>query len=345
MESANDGPAITGSHLNQREHVDPQISWRTGDFERSLTRLSPTSRAAYLADLERFVQWIAPRCSGPGQLAREHVRAYVAGLAGAELSGATVARRLSVVRRYCAWANEQGIATSDATAGISAPKTPRRLPRPLSADELANVFEARPDREDALEARDLAIVELLYGSGLRVSELCALNWSDVVFDRVECSATEAPSTRGRGGQHPHDAVPTDSPRTLEATVRVLGKGRKVRVVPLSRASIAALDDLRVAGQVTGSGGEAVFLNARGKRATPRDIRRYIDIRSLRPTHPHAFRHSYATHLLDGGADLRTVQELLGHSDLATTQIYTHVSRERLRSAVISAHPRSGARDG
>jgi len=157
-------------------------------------------------------------------------------------------------------------------------------------------------------SRDDAVLELLYGSGLRVGELCGLD--------------------------------VDSVRLDTATVIVWGKGAKERRVPMSPPAVAAVRAwLRLREDVV-TEASAMFGNERGRRLTPRDVRRLLDRRSPSPTHPHALRHSFATHLLDGGADLRAVQELLGHSDVATTQRYTHVSRERLRSAYREAHPRA-----
>ncbi len=188
----------------------------------------------------------------------------------------------------------------------------------LRADELGQLLDedAHPERPTAV--RDDAILELLYGSGLRVSELCGIDLGDLDL--------------GRG------------------LVRVLGKGSKERLVPVGDAAVVALRAhlASAEAQLVGDApahpaagcGPELFRNARGKRMAPRDVRRIVDRRSPVPTHPHALRHSFATHLLDGGADLRSVQELLGHADLETTQIYTHVSRERMRAAVHSAHPRA-----
>ena len=160
-----------------------------------------------------------------------------------------------------------------------------------------------------MDRRDLAVLELLYAAGLRVSELCGLNRSDV-------------DLRGR-------------------TVTVLGKGGKQRRVPIHDAAVAALRAWFEDGRDAMEGpAEAAFVNRRGARLGPRDVRRILDRRSASPTHPHALRHTYATHLLDGGADLRVVQELLGHASLATTQVYTHVSKERLRAVYGETHPRA-----
>jgi site-specific recombinase XerD len=160
-----------------------------------------------------------------------------------------------------------------------------------------------------VDQRDLAVLELLYAAGLRVSELCGLDRDGV-------------DLRGR-------------------TVTVLGKGGKQRRVPIHDTAVAALGEWLSAGRGQMAGPpDAVFVNRRGARLGPRDVRRILDRRAASPTHPHALRHTFATHLLDGGADLRVVQELLGHSSLATTQIYTHVSKERLRSVYEGTHPRA-----
>jgi len=184
----------------------------------------------------------------------------------------------------------------------------------LGSDELDALIDGPAPAGDrsAVDLRDRAIVELLYGSGLRVAELCGLNRSDLL---------------GQAG-----------------TITVWGKGSKQRRVPISDPGATALAEWLRSGRAefmaSDSPDQAVFLNKRGHRITPRDVRRLIDRRSTNPTHPHALRHTFATHLLDGGADLRVVQELLGHADLTTTQIYTRVSRDRLRDVHRSTHPRA-----
>jgi len=182
--------------------------------------------------------------------------------------------------------------------------------RTTAPDPDADGAAAEDDEPVWRRRRDDAVLEVLYGSGLRVSELCG---ADVeAIDRAA------------------------------AAITVWGKGAKQRRVPLSGPAVDALDRwLAMRREVVGAdAGPALFGNERGKRLTPRDVRRIIDRRAARPTHPHALRHSYATHLLDGGADLRVVQELLGHADVATTQRYTHVSRERLRQVYGETHPRA-----
>jgi site-specific recombinase XerD len=211
-----------------------------------------------------------------------------------------------------------GVIVEDPARTLSAPRGDARLPRVLRFDELHTLLDEPPSGAlgpEAFRRRDDAVLELLYGSGLRVAELCGLDRRDV-----------------------------DSSARM---VTVWGKGGRQRRVPVSEPSVAAVGAwLRhgrpqlVAAGARAEAGEALFLNQRRGRLTPRDVRRILDRRSPAPTHPHALRHTFATHLLDGGADLRAVQELLGHADLATTQIYTHVSRERLRRVYDQTHPRA-----
>jgi site-specific recombinase XerD len=290
------------------------VGWQLDEFAASLTALAPATVEAYRRDVTAFVAW-AERLglSGPQDVDRRVVRRYLAYLGTRRRSPRTVARTLSSLRRWFGWLRRTGVLAADPAAGLTAPKGEARLPRVLRADELHQLLDdpgpaAGPDPE--LAVRDDAVLELLYGSGLRVSELCGLGLGDV---------------------------------DLEAgMVTVWGKGAKQRVVPLSAPAVAAigrwLDGVR--GDHAGpDAADRLFVNQRGRPLTPRDVRRVLDRRAPAPTHPHALRHTYATHLLDGGADLRVVQELLGHADLTTTQLYTHVSRERLRRVVDATHPR------
>jgi site-specific recombinase XerD len=285
--------------------------WRVEEFTGSLTAAAPATIEAYERDLAAFVTW-AERLGldSPAQVQRTTARRYLAFLATRGFARRTIARRASALRRYFGWARRVGAITSDPTAGLSAPRGEARLPRVLRPDELRALLDEEPDGPVGL--RDMALLELLYGSGLRVAEATALDVDDLDPSR---------------GQ-----------------VRVWGKGAKQRVVPLSDPAVDALRrwlaDGRGALATEASPAGAVFLNRRGRRLTPRDARRVVDRWSAAPTHPHALRHTFATHLLDGGADLRVVQELLGHADLATTQRYTHVSKERLRTVFDATHPRA-----
>ena len=285
------------------------MPWDIDGFVRSLTAAAPTTVDAYRGDVAGFVAW-AERASitGPEGVDRRLLRRYLAFLGTRRFAKRSIARKASSLRRYFGWLARTGALAVDPSAGLSAPSGEGRLPRVLKADELTAILDAPPARIDddpeAVRVRDDAVLELLYGSGLRISELCGLRPGDVDL--------------------------------VAGTVTVWGKGGKQRSVPITPPAAEALRALFA----HESGGEAVFHNARGKRLTPRDARRILDRRALAPTHPHALRHTFATHLLDGGADLRAVQELLGHSDLATTQHYTHVSKERLRSVYESTHPRA-----
>jgi site-specific recombinase XerD len=296
------------------------MAWRVEDFAQSLTGSAPATVAAYRRDVEAFTSW-AERSglTDPASVDRRLLRRYLAALTTRQRAPRTIARTASSLRRYFGWLRHTGAIPADPTTRLSAPKGAARLPHVLRADELHVLLDEPPKRVEAdapaIRDRDDAVLELLYGSGLRVSELCGLQVGDVDLDRRR--------------------------------VVVWGKGSKQRQVPVSAP---ALDALRrwLAGSreelaAVSTSDEAVgslFLNRRGRPLTPRDVRRVVDRRSPVPTHPHALRHSFATHLLDGGADLRAVQELLGHADLATTQLYTHVSRERLRRVLDATHPRA-----
>ena len=285
--------------------------WAVGAFARSLTSRSEHTVAAYASDVRGFAEWVGRLgVDHPGQVQRIHLRRYVSHLNTRQLARRSIARKAASLRRYFRWAIRTGLVPVDPTLGLQARGGDGRLPRVLERGDLEVLLDG-PSPEDEprwRRSRDDAVLELLYGSGLRVGELCGLD--------------------------------VDSVRLDTATVIVWGKGAKERRVPMSPPAVAAVRAwLRLREDVV-TEGSAMFGNERGRRLTPRDVRRLLDRRSPSPTHPHALRHSFATHLLDGGADLRAVKELLGHSDVATTQRYTHVSRERLRSAYREAHPRA-----
>jgi site-specific recombinase XerD len=288
------------------------VAWRLDDFVRSLTVVSPGTAAAYMGDVAGFADWAARQgVAGPDQVERLVLRRYLAYLSTRRFARRSIARKAAALRRYFGWLRRTGALTNDPSRGLSAPKGDARLPRVLRGEELGRLLAAAPDG-DPVALRDLAVVELLYGSGLRVGELCGLRPGDVDL------------RRGR--------------------VVVWGKGGKQRQVPMSEPSAEAVRAWAREGRPAlvrpDSPPDAVFVNMRGRRLTPRDVRRILDRRAASPTHPHALRHTFATHLLDGGADLRAVQEMLGHADLGTTQLYTHVSKERLRAVHSSTHPRA-----
>ena len=294
------------------------MAWQLDDFERSLTASSPNTVAAYRRDLNGFVEW-AERAGfdGPERITRLDLRRFLAYLTTRKYARTSIARKASSLRRYFAWLRRTGVLATDPSVTLTALGGEGRLPEVLTATQVEHLLDDVPANLDAqaehLRLRDDAMLEVLYGCGLRVGELCGLD-----IDSVDLRSN---------------------------TLSVWGKGSKQRRVPLGAPAAIAVQSwlsrgCHVLAPAVGPDVVAVFFNQRGKRLTSRDVRRILDQRSTNPTYPHALRHSFATHLLDGGADLRTVQELLGHADVATTQIYTHVSKERLRAVYHQAHPRA-----
>ena len=294
------------------------MAWDLDEFTTSLTALAPASVTAYRRDLDAFVEWAGRLgLEDPTAVDRRALRRYVAFLTTRGYARRTIARHVASLRRYFDWLRRRGRIEVDPSARLSAPGHDGRLPRVLRRDEIEVLLdESPPPTDDPVEAalaqRDRAVLEILYGSGLRVAEACGLRPVDI-----------------------------DLPRSR---VTVWGKGSKQRTVPLSAPAVDALrqwlDQGRAVLVDADTPDDVVFVNRRAHPLTPRDVRRILDRRAAGPAHPHALRHTFATHLLDGGADLRAVQELLGHADLATTQLYTHVSRERLRGVLETTHPRA-----
>ena len=291
------------------------MSWEQDAFVRSLSSVSDNTVLAYADDVSQFVVW-AERAglAGPADVDRLVLRRYLAFLATRRFARRSIARKAAALRRYFGWLRRTGVLAVDPSSRLSAPRGDSRLPHVLRPAEIDTLLTP-PSPGDPVGLRDAAVLELLYGSGLRVGELCGLRFVDLDLD-------------------------LDRP-----VVTVWGKGSKQRQVPMSEPSADAVRAWLARGRsalvVPGiTPDDAVFLNRRGRPLTPRDTRRILDRRAENPTHPHALRHTFATHLLDGGADLRAVQELLGHADLATTQLYTHVSKERLRAVYDSTHPRA-----
>lgn len=281
--------------------------------------LSSNSIRGYVTDLESFLKHMEKLGIVEfNQLEIEHIRSWLANLQSTGVARSTLTRRIVSIRAFTNWAAANGWLTSDLGANLAIPKPHRVLPEVLNVDEAATVIKSLEvkvaEEPTALNYRDLAILEVLYGSGIRVSELCGLDLGDI-----------------------------DNSRN---TLNVIGKANKQRVVPIGIPAINALSNyLKIGrGEFANQLSEAaVFLGARGKRIDQRTVRQvvYEAMKAVGATMgPHGLRHSAATHLLEGGADLRTVQEILGHASLATTQIYTHVSPERLQSAYKQAHPRA-----
>ena len=292
--------------------------WSVAAFEGSLTASAANTRSAYRRDVELFAEWLldsAPTVT-PQTVEKQHVRDYLSVMHERGATSRTLARRIAALRRYFAWAMRTKMAMNDPTDGVHTPKVNGKLPRPLDEETVARLVstedEAAPEWR---RARDRVVLEILYGSGLRVSEVCSLTVQSVSSDQT--------------------------------TMRVMGKGSKERVVPLSEpATIALRRWAQVRHEVLGETPEVtLLLTGRGHPVSRRDITRLLDEACQRAgiaggTHPHALRHSFATHLMDNGADTRSIQELLGHSDASTTQRYTHVSKERLRLVYSESHPRA-----
>jgi len=291
------------------------------EAERGLSR--HTVRA-YLGDVAALLEHAAAAgATGPADLGIGILRAWLAEQHGRGQARASLARRAAAARAFTAFAHARGLMPADPGPLLGMPRIPRRLPEVLGQDQVAAVLAAGATgapvgsgQDAALALRDTAIVELLYATGIRVGELCGLDVGDL--------------DEGR------------------RTVRVLGKGNRERTVPAGVPAVRAVAAWARSGRpvlVTPGSGHALFLGARGRRLDPRTARRVVHaclaaVPGTPDSGPHGLRHAAATHLLEGGADLRSVQEILGHASLTSTQIYTHVSIERLQSAYRQAHPRA-----
>ena len=287
---------------------------------------SPRTLEAYESDLRTFTRFLCQDFLGqeeaqPSEVDAAAVRAFLSHLTRKKLSPASQSRSLSALRSLFRFACREGFLSANPAAAVRTPKLPKKLPKDLRPGEVGALLDGGPEREGPLALRDQALLEILYAAGLRVSELVGLDWSDLNLD--------------------------------ERTLRVLGKGRKERIVPFGESALEALtawldvwDEVRSkAKEDSREEGEAVFLHHRGGRLSARSVRRVLHRRTRevaldRGVHPHALRHSFATHLLEAGADLRTIQELLGHASLSTTQRYTHLELDRLLNVYRDSHPRA-----
>ena len=293
-------------------------------FERYLEaerNLSVHTNRAYLGDLDSFFEHlIRLDLSDLASLELAHIRSWLANQQVKGGARTTLSRRATSIRLFTKWATKKGYLVKDVGATLATPKGARTVPGVLTVADASlamDAMAARVGEEDGpISKRDAAMLEILYASGARVSELCGLDLEDIDYARQ--------------------------------TIRVLGKGNKERTIPIGNPAMRALESWLKNGResLVGANSErAVFLGARGKRIDQRTVRTMVyhalaALEGVEKMGPHALRHSAATHLLEGGADLRTVQEILGHASLATTQIYTHVSTERLQKAFKQAHPRA-----
>ncbi len=278
---------------------------------------SPLTLSAYEHDLEDYVQALSGQgITCPEEVKREHIVAYEADLVARGFAPASIERHVSAIKGFHRFLVHENYTSRNPTEALPLPKVPASLPDVLSIDQVEKLL-SQPFGSDARARRDGCILEILYGCGLRVSELVGLDLGDVFIQ--------------------------------DGYIRVRGKGNKERIAPISGLAADALADYLEAFRPTlqkpyAKPSPAVFLNARGGRLTRQSVHAivaraglYIGIEDL---HPHTLRHSFATHMLEGGADLRVIQEILGHSDISTTQVYTHVNRSHVREEYLAAHPRA-----
>jgi site-specific recombinase XerD len=303
--------------------LDPRWEAALEQFDRDLVRraVAAKTRTAYAIDSGQFAAWASAHELPPATITVRALRRYAAGLSEQGRAASTVARKLAALRALFRVQVELGEREENPAELLSAPKRPQRLPRVLKPEEVAALLDRIP-ATGPLALRDRALFELAYASGLRAEELVSLDVPSLDFDAE--------------------------------TVRVEGKGGKTRLVPAGEHALKALERYLTRGRpaLTGPQGDpepALFISKSGRRLGTSDVRRRLRtwtrqasarVPALAGAHPHALRHSFATHLLEGGADLRSIQELLGHATISTTQVYTRVESARLRSAYTRAHPRA-----
>jgi integrase/recombinase XerC len=308
-------PAAAPWRADERVHVDGWL--KSLAHER---RLSAHTVAAYRRDLAAFLGWASREpIDSLRTLDTQHIRTFAAACHRTGLEPRSIQRRLSALRTFFRYLIRERVLTRDPTIDVRAPKGKRRLPEAIDVDRMARLLEPTTSVDDPLSRRDQAIVELFYSSGLRLAELVGLNLHDLDI--------------------------------ADQTVRVTGKGSKTRIVPVGRKALEAYEAwLAVRGTLARPEETAVFVGRTGRRIGPRAVqlrvaslarRRGLDLH----VHPHLFRHSFASHLLESSHDLRGVQELLGHADLSTTQVYTHLDFQHLARVYDAAHPRARRKSG
>jgi integrase/recombinase XerC/integrase/recombinase XerD len=296
----------------------PAESWagalREFDADLGLRAAAEKTRRAYGSDLARFARWCTARSLEPAAVDTRMLRRYAASLSQGGLSPSSLARNVASLRAFYRMLREHGVIASNPAELLTLPKRPRSLPHVLRPDELAQLLDRIP-LTTPLELRDRAMLELAYASGLRAEELVTLTVDSVDFDAEQ--------------------------------VRIEGKGSKTRLVPVGEPALRALTRYleRARPALVHDQQRALLLSKSGRPLSTSDVRRRLRIWSTRAglggaVHPHALRHSFATHLLNGGADLRAIQELLGHVSISTTQVYTRVQRDRLRAVYVGSHPRA-----
>lgn len=285
--------------------------WLLFEYDAKQSTRSQHTRDAYASDLKQFVEFLdRAKITTPKKIDRTILRRYVAWLSTQKYQPSSIARKVASVRGYLTFLSKRDIVTPAIAHALSAPKIPKRLPRVPSSKDISRIITTSGETNPL----HMAILEILYGAGLRVSELCGLEVADIYL--------------------------------RNANIVVLGKGSKYRTVPLGEPALDALAaymKVRETYLTDSSPRTKVFIKPTGKALTPRDVRRIMDAYPLADgtkMHPHQLRHAYATHLLVGGADVRSVQELLGHTSVTTTERYTHISQDHLRSVYEETHPRA-----
>ena len=293
--------------------MKPSEAEKLDGFLASLHHLSGNTRAAYTRDLKVLLEF----CRESGidnwdELDGRRLSALIARRHRKGRGGRTLQRNLSAIRSFYRYLIKSGAASQNPAQGIMTPKTPRKLPRTLDVDQAAQLVALEPD--NALASRDHAIMELMYSSGLRLSELAGLDLDSIDFS--------------------------------DAVVTVTGKGNKTRKVPVGRYALKALKNwLKFRQELAGAEEKAMFVSTRGRRISTRSVQQRLEKWAIKQglsthVHPHMLRHSFATHILESSSDLRAVQELLGHSDISTTQVYTHLDFQHLARIYDQAHPRA-----
>jgi len=301
------------------DRTEPSPAWadalRLFDADLRRRGMAEKTRKAYGVDLGQFALWSSEQGVAPQDVEPRMLRRYAAVLSGRDAVAATVGRQLAALRAFYRTLREHGHVSQNPVDLVPSPKRPRGLPKVLRPDELSTLLDAIP-ASTPLEIRDRALCEIAYGCGLRAEELVNLAVAGVGFDAEE--------------------------------VRVEGKGSKTRIVPAGEPALRAVGRYLERARpplAAGDGEQALFLSKSGRRLQTSDVRRRLRVwarhaQTHGEVHPHALRHSFATHLLEGGADLRSIQGLLGHASISTTQIYTRVESARLRSAYAKSHPRA-----
>ena len=328
MPPANSADAMysAGQPTSDRDGAQPAVitpAWGAAlaalDHDLRRRAVAEKTRSAYSIDAGQLARWATPRDLEPATIDVRALRRYAAGLTERGAAPSSVARKLAALRSLLRVQVEIGVRSENPAELLSSPKRPQRLPRVLKAAEVAALLDRIP-ADTPLELRDRSMFELAYGSGLRAQELVSLELRSIDFD--------------------------------SESVRVEGKGGRTRLVPVGEHAGRALERYLARGRPALEAArpeEALFLSKSGRRLSTSDVRRRLRAWSrlalaqapaLAHIHPHALRHSFATHLLDGGADLRAIQEMLGHATISTTQVYTRVESARLRSAYAHAHPRA-----